>query len=753
MKILVYITLLCLFTIHSGIGQTKLTILDKKHNTAIFNARIKVKNDTILFQAYSNADGVVNIPEAIQLKASKILVTHPDYDFYSTEYSDEPALDIYLTGNVQSYDDVVITAQLSERKVEDAVYKIQIIDREKMNQMGAVNLKDVLTNSVGVRLSQDNILGSGMSLQGLSGENVKILIDGVPVVGRLNGNIDLSQINLQNIDHIEIIEGPLSVNYGTNALAGVINLISKKNPINSLSAEVQSYYESIGHYNSSAKLSYYKDKNNLGISFGRNFFDGWREDHSTFKNPSPIADSNRYMTWKPKEQIFFGGQYGWKNLKTLVNYKFDWFEETVLNRGYPRAPYQVKAFDDEYFTRRIDNSIQIKKKIKDYGRINFLASANIYQRIKNTYLKDLTTLKQVITENSDDHDTSVFKQFISRMSYVRTKDSVKLNYQIGYDINWETAEGRRIEDKTQHQGDFALFGIVEYSPIKSLAIRPAMRYAYNTNYNSPVLPSLNIKWDLARNLSLRTSYAKGFRAPSIKEMYFEFVDINHNITGNKNLKAESSHNVLANISYRFSRKKLQINPTAGVFYNDITNQISLASVSDLVFSYTNIGRLKTQGVTAGLNMSYKNIQSAFGYSYTGRTSNIISSNFENQFLYYTEVQSSLAYLIKPLKLHLSLFYKFQGAVPNLYYNSNNEIEEGRIGSYSLMDVTISRKFWKQRINLTVGTKNIFNVSTINVIGSGNGEAHSASLSSMNVGTGRTYFMSLQFQFRKQFTRK
>ena len=68
-----------------------------------------------------------------------------------------------------------------------------------------------------------------MSVQGLSGENVKILIDGVPVVGRLNGNVDLSQINLTNIERVEIVEGPLSVNYGTNALAGTINLITKKN--------------------------------------------------------------------------------------------------------------------------------------------------------------------------------------------------------------------------------------------------------------------------------------------------------------------------------------------------------------------------------------------------------------------------------------------------------------------------------------------------------------------------------------------
>ena len=60
----------------------------------------------------------------------------------------------------------------------------------------------------------------------MSGENVKIMIDGVPVIGRQNGNLDLSQLNLLGIEHVEIIEGPLSVNYGNNALVGTINLIA-----------------------------------------------------------------------------------------------------------------------------------------------------------------------------------------------------------------------------------------------------------------------------------------------------------------------------------------------------------------------------------------------------------------------------------------------------------------------------------------------------------------------------------------------
>ncbi|MEL6132646.1 MAG: TonB-dependent receptor plug domain-containing protein, partial [Bacteroidota bacterium] len=123
-------------------------------------------------------------------------------------------------------DSVVITGQYTPQSLDQAIHPIRTISAEKIERMAAVNLGDVLENELNIRLSQDNILGQSLSIQGLSGENVKILIDGVPVIGRQNGNIDLGQLNLLGIERIEVVEGPLSVNYGTQALAGTINLIT-----------------------------------------------------------------------------------------------------------------------------------------------------------------------------------------------------------------------------------------------------------------------------------------------------------------------------------------------------------------------------------------------------------------------------------------------------------------------------------------------------------------------------------------------
>lgn len=122
----------------------------------------------------------------------------------------------------------MVTGQYGANTADQSVYKVRVIDESRIKAQGAVNLRDVLTNDLNIRLSNDPVLGSSLTMMGVGGENIKILIDGVPMVGRTNGNIDLSQINLNNVERIEVVEGPLSVSYGTNALGGAINLITKK---------------------------------------------------------------------------------------------------------------------------------------------------------------------------------------------------------------------------------------------------------------------------------------------------------------------------------------------------------------------------------------------------------------------------------------------------------------------------------------------------------------------------------------------
>ncbi len=193
---------------------------------------------------------------------------------------------------------VSITASVNPRLATDNPYAIQVITRKTIEKMAAQNVADVLQNQSGVLLGQDPSLGASVQLQGLGGQNVKILINGVPMIGRLNGNIDVSQIPSENIERIEIVEGPMSVVYGTDAIGGVINIITKQSMRMSSRSRVKLFADQIGNLNLDGSVSEYRTLKKgstwgFDATMGRQFFRGFDFDPET-----------RSMDWKPKTRIY-----------------------------------------------------------------------------------------------------------------------------------------------------------------------------------------------------------------------------------------------------------------------------------------------------------------------------------------------------------------------------------------------------------------------------------------------------------------
>ena len=184
------------------------------------------------------------------------------------------------------------------QNIDSSVYKVKIIGQSILEKDVFQTVADVINFETNLNIEQDNILGSGINIQGISGQNVKILIDDVPVIGRLNGNVDLSQILLHNVYQIEIIEGPLSVSYGTDALAGTINIITKKKYNKKVNVGLNNYYESVGRYNNSFDVAYNSGNHQYSLELARHFFDGWSpNDDFTLFPENTVADTNRYKLW------------------------------------------------------------------------------------------------------------------------------------------------------------------------------------------------------------------------------------------------------------------------------------------------------------------------------------------------------------------------------------------------------------------------------------------------------------------------
>mgnify|MGYP006133092987 FL=1 len=646
----------------------------------------------------------------------------------------------------QEFEVVVVTAQYKKRTQEKAVQKIKVIDRKTIDAMAAVTLKDVLVNQNNIRVAQDNVLGSSMSLQGMSGQNIKILIDGIPLIGRLNGNIDVSQINLNTIERIEIVEGPLSVNYGTDALAGTINLISKTNKQDGFSSSLNSYYENIGQYNVDGSLSFKKGSSNLTWSLGRNFFDGWNAYDKFIDFPqSRPADTLRYKQWKPKEQYFSRLGYQLKKQNFSFSPYLSYFYEKITNRGMPRAPYNETAFDDVYNSWRIDGGFNLKATFKDKSALNIQTAYNNYKRIKNTFVKDLTTLGQELSQTQGAQDTITFDLLMSRGTWNTNQSNRFYNFQLGYDVSFETASGKRIEGIGKEQMDLAMFASAELTFFKELVLRPAVRMAYNSQYNAPLVPSLNFKYSL-KSFVFRASYAKGFRAPSLKELYFDFVDINHNIVGNQNLNAEFSDNFTVDISFSRNKSGLSFKTDVGLFYNDLDNLITLAiSPSDpQQYTYINVGEFRTFGNQFNAGILYKGLSVNAGVSYIGRFNNLATSYAEvPSYNFSPECRFNVTYSNKKHAYSTALFFKYNGQ-RNGFYISNEEISQSLIEAYNQMDFNITKRFSKNKIALTLGVKNILNVQDV-VSSYVSGGVHSDNNGSISMSWGRSMFCSLKFK--------
>lgn len=631
-------------------------------------------------------------------------------------------------------DEVIVTAQFTPQRADKSIYRVKVINSKQIETKAVTNLGDLLRSEVNIRTSQDGVLGSSISLQGLSGENVKFLIDGIPVIGRMNGNIDLGQLGLHNADHVEIIEGPMSVVYGSNALAGVINIITRQNEYDRLTLRANSYAESVGVINADGAFAIKEGSHVLSFSGGRNFFGG-------YSNP----DTSRARQWKPKQQVFADGSwlYSIKNLKVKVAGQF--FDEVLLNRGNLIAPYFENAFDNKFFTRRYVARADMSWQPTPQQRLTVLAAWSGFNRRKETWFNDLTTLTQRLTANAEDQDTTAFNNVNLRGQWSRSSDDTWFNWQAGIDANIENASGKRIDAGEQQMGDYASFVSLLLRPHPVIEIQPGARAAYNSRYTAPLVYSLNIKWNLSEMLTLRGSAARGFRAPALKELYLFFVDVNHNIRGNPGLMAENSDNFNLALQFQHERSRYSITSGFSLFYNHIRNIITLAEQEKQLYTYVNVDNFRSQGMQFNATFRFfPRLVFSAGAGLTGRSNSVA----DGRYAWTTDINTEVTYQWLRQNVSMTVWYKYTGRLPQFYVDAQGRLSESFLAGYHMMDISVGKGFLNDRLTVHLGAKNLFNITTVESGGVGGG-VHSGGSASQPVGWGRSYFVKLGFRFLKK----
>lgn len=664
--------------------------------------------------------------------------------------------DIALTEKSNELQDVVVTGQFGPQSVRNSVYQVRTITSEQIKLRGATNIQTVLNTELGMRFSNDLTLGTtDVQLMGMSGQNVKVLLDGIPMVDRGSTRESIGQIDINTIDRIEIVEGPMSVTYGSDALAGVINIITKKGEDGAnwtLTARAQEEtsgdeyqaFQGEGTHNEFLGLAWQKKGLMLSGNFTRNFFGGWQG-----------LSTGRTKEWMPKEQYLTTVGIAYRNQKFNGWYRLNGTNETLKSLGSTYINTQtnnLSATDQYYVTNRWFHQFQGEYQFNTKNSLTAVTSYTDYSRKTQTTDIDLVKDRRTLSLTEGSQDKAIFQTTFIRITG-QHKFTPKVSLQHGLETNINLSSGARIQG-TPNISEFAYFASSELKLSSKVNIRPGLRFIKNSVYDAPpVIPSINTKFTLAKGLDLRMAYARGFRSPALRELYFTFFDSNHSIKGNTNLKAENSNSFNAFLSYQILEKpKLRLNSTLGGFYNVFNNLISIGvDPNDTkVSTYINVGMHKTIGTTWNNTLYWENLQATLGYSYIGRFNRFSTTENLPEFVWSSEVNTNIRYTFSKIAASISLFYKFTGKQPSyqaISTESGLQTRLAKTSAFHTSDLTFNKVFYKN-FSLLAGVKNLFNITRVTNTAAGSGDVHSSAGGSVPMSYGRSYFLGLTAQLSK-----
>lgn len=657
-----------------------------------------------------------------------------------TIFQPTPLMDMQLVKNAHMLGEVTVTGSFVEAHTQSELVPVQVLQRSDFEKRGAVTVKDLLTQELNVQVGTDPVLGASVTMQGTGGEHIKILVDGVPVIGRQNGAIDLGQLNLSNIERVEMIKGPMSVMYGTDALGGVMNLITKKPSADKMALSTSAFYESTGQYNTDATAEYAVKNAAFSLNAGRNYFDGFDPDDKSTRSP----------LWNPREQLFTSLKYSQLFKSWKLTAQGSWFDETVSNKSdVIITPYFAYANDQYYNTVRGNVQATADKRWVGNRQLLLTGAYSKYRYVRNTYRKNMVDLSEALTADPLDDDTTVFDAFFSRAVFSSGGKEDRISWTLLTDLNYEKGRGRRIDNSTHFQTDAGLCLSADIRAFSSLTVRPSVRVMYNSQFSAPVVPSLSVLFRPNVDWLGRLTLSKGFRAPSLKEQFLNFVDNGiHDVQGNPELLAETSTQLTAGAEFNKAIGKSVVTLNAGLFYNSIENKISLVQFSEnsTRYTYINLDAFTAQGVEGSLRFARERFSMRAGAAYTGTWSTFEGDIEQPALAWYPEVNASVDVEIPWIGSTVTLFWKYFGERPVFLLVDQEAVQRFENPSYQLVDASMRRSFLKDKLVISAGVRNLLNVTNLRTVSSGG--IHSGASDGLSpVAMGTSFFTRLTYSLK------
>ncbi|NBC56861.1 MAG: TonB-dependent receptor [Bacteroidetes bacterium] len=517
------------------------------------------------------------------------------------------------TDSLAYYDlkEVVITATRSERKRQDIPMPVKVLSQDVISNTGLRRADEILNEQTGITTITDQSGFKGIQMQGINSEYIMILIDNVPVVGRQSGNLDLSRLALGNIERVEIIKGPSSSLYGSEALGGVINIITQKPKSKDLKLDVDAAFGSFE--TSDFNLSTQQKLNDFSYSVFINRLSSGGID----------LDKNlQGNTIDPFENYTLSSHIKYKfsdNLKTAINYRL--FYQNI----------DISGESEEW-----DNNLTSITNHKWSSKLN--ADYELYFTQYQANQLEIDPITDDILFNSE------FNQRLFRPEIRLTYDiGSKQELISGVGSNFEFLDRNLFENEVSFNSQY-VYTQYSFSAFKNLDLIVGGRFDTHSEYDSQFSPKASAIYKLNDKLSIKASVGSGFKAPDFRQLYLDFTNsaVGYTVVGNRveeavierlqnnnqilsltvnpedlgqPLEAESSLGINLGFSYQKNKFNLDFN----AFRNDIQNLIDTRIIArktngQNVFGYINRDNIYTTGFETDLSYSFNpNFKMSLGY--------------------------------------------------------------------------------------------------------------------------------------------
>ncbi len=583
-----------------------------------------------------------------------------------------PFLEFKLHDSFFLTEQVVVTATRTKKLMENVPVITEVITETEIKDLGAQNLAQALEDRPGISIEEGVAGGKSLRMGGVDGKYILVLIDGAPLAGKFNNRQQLDLINTSQVDHIEIVKGPGSALYGSEAMGGVINIVTRGFS-DGFSLRAKAKAGSYDLYNGGVSLSSrYKA---LGYSLNMDFSRGGID-----KNEVSIN-----VTGTETGQIEGKLSYTGKNIGRLDGgVRYDSNEQNGEDPVFYTGTLAQRM--DSYLNWHKEFSSKFEARVKGYGTNNERTYSETVRRSGHLARVDLTK-ESIIGLKTD--------------ATYHFCDYSRLNF--GYDYSYDDFHSPRVLDGRNTRLQHGVFLQSESELLaKKLTFILGGRYDDISGIGSHTSPRVSVMYAFTPMFKVRASWGGGFRAPSFTDMYIDYYNtfIGYSVVGNPDLEPEKSTGGSLGLEY-FWNYSVLTNIT--LYHNSFRDMILDYSKAPGVLSYKNVDSAEFSNIELQSKFYLmKNLTATLSYNYT----NAKNSSDIDALLNISPHQAAL-------KLNWKAGKYFRLSLRDNWYSERNVREfDRRIGrylddklitqsAYHLLDATLT---WKLSRHLFADAK-------------------------------------------------